>query len=246
MRWEVRLDGPSALLHQLALTIAEWDIRVVNREGAFLLCGARLDSQDDAGRVRREAERIVTLLSASARLSLGSTVPLRIADVAAAAPGTTADSPPAPDQWSRRSSLSASMRAALSNPTLEQALRLRNSGELNWSDMLRMYSLIEEAAGGKPSLSASGGTHAAIAQLLQTARCFTDVEWTSERGRSARRLSNPMTLAEARSFVDRLLIALIVSGSRRRARRRLARARRGRDACTRRPPSSRKRHAGPQ
>lgn len=242
MRWEVRIEGPSALLHQLALAISDRDIRLVDRNGTFILCGARLDALHNAASVLREAERIVTLLSVAARLSLGSRAQLRVPDaaVACAAPrghGPAAHSPetarilngpgvsihwsPAPAAWSRRSSLSRSLRDALANPTLEKALRLRNGGELNWPDLIRVYRLIEEAAGGRPTLSAFGGaTEAAINQLLQTAKSLTAAEGAAARGRGSQRPANPMTIDEARSFVDRLLAAWMVKGTRRRARRR--------------------------
>ena len=57
----------------LSPDIADEDIRLENRDGVFNLGGARLDLLTDATNVRREADRITMILSASARLSFGST-----------------------------------------------------------------------------------------------------------------------------------------------------------------------------
>ena len=88
MKWEVRVQGPGTILTQIALAVSDEDIRLALRDGAFVLSGSRLDSLTDAASVRHDAERIVTLLSSSARLSFGSTERLTVGDVSATTAGT--------------------------------------------------------------------------------------------------------------------------------------------------------------
>jgi hypothetical protein len=193
MNWHVRVDGPGPILHQLALAISDHDIRLLRRDSIFVLAGSRLDALDDAGAAQREADRIITILSASARLSFGSTEPLEAGDIVEAfddgSRPDALDDPGDPDSWSRRSSLSKCVRAALDDPEMEQALRLRNAGDLDWPALERIHRIIEQA-----------------------------------EGRRAKPLPPRTTLAEARSVVDRLLIAWMVTATRPGARLRRRRS----------------------
>jgi hypothetical protein len=241
MTWEARIDGPGPILQQLALAVSDDDLELVKREDAFFLRAPVLDAWDDAEIVRHEAERIIALLSGSARLCLGSTESLRVADVADAAradarapsdgergdPRADSQKLTAPaiherdDQtaWSERSSLAQSVRTALSNAAIEEALRLRNADDADWPQVVRMYEIVEQAAGGKRRLKTLFGvTDAAIARLHHAS------------GESRQRSPSPvhetpdaellMTLAEARRFVDHLLMAWLGSTIRRAAKRR--------------------------
>src|SRR5215813_4243817 len=118
MKWEVRVQGPGTILKQIALAVSDEDIRLALRDGAFVLSGSRLDGLADAASVGQEAERIVTLLSSSARLSFGSTERLTVGGVSETRAGTVQpstdrgpastsfDRPGAPQGWAQLSSLS--------------------------------------------------------------------------------------------------------------------------------------------
>jgi hypothetical protein len=240
MTWEARIDGPRAILRQLALAVSDDDIQLVTRDGTFFLRGPVLDRSDDAAEVRQEAERITTLLSGSARLCLGSTESLHVADVADAitsveddvmTPEGPFDSPPywrtSPaiqksddgTAWPERSSIAQSVRAAMANGAMEEALRLRNAEAPDWPQIARIYAIVEVGVGGKRRVKAlCGVTDAAIARLHAAAG--------SGRTRTASRSPivdaplPPMTLEEARRFVDHLLMAWLGSTLRRTAARR--------------------------
>jgi hypothetical protein len=242
MRWEVRIDGPRAILRQLALAVSDQDIQLVTREEMCMLSGSRLDSLADVRSVRHEAERIITILSSSARLSLGMTESIQVADVtdmrADDSKGVDVEPPPEsphvrngrrstlidwadhPDAWPKRSSLSKSLREALSNPVMEQALRLRNADSLTWTELVRIYEIIEKAAGGMTAVTALCGVPRAAIERLRHAS--NSMSATGEPGPLGAGDTQPspdsMTLAEARSLVDRLLMAWLSSATRSRAR----------------------------
>lgn len=203
MPWEVEVEGPDAILYQLALAISDRDLALVKCGNGFVLNGSRLDAFDELCSVRREAERIVSVLSSASRLSLGSTVSLRTGAVLARntderVPCACAD----PYAWSRRSSLSTSVREALATPAMEAALRLRD-GEPTKTDFVRIYDVVENAIGGRRAAAALGGvTVAAIARL--------------HREQSTRHRA--MTLEETRRFVDRMLMSWLGSTGRLRTR----------------------------
>ena len=233
MRWEIQIEGPRAILRQLALVVSDNDIRLVRRDDHFFLSGSLLDSCGDIGNVRCEAGRIITLLSGSARLSLGSTESLHIGVVTACekitdreliensreAPrtrkldaGTSIDEPGERNSWQQRSSLSKSLREALSNRAMAKALELRNAADLNWVELVTIYNIIEEATGGRPAVASfSGVTENAIKRLHQTAKSVAGAEDVAGDDRGTQLTSKPMTLTEARSFIDHLLMSWFAS-----------------------------------
>jgi hypothetical protein len=239
MRWQVGIQGPCAVLHQLALAVSAEDIRLARLDAGFILGGSRLDSLSDAGIVRREAERIVAILSGSARVSLGSTGLLQVADVtegrvqepqdvgAAALPEALdlrriTGGPDDPNAWPKRSSLSNCVREALSNPAIEEALRLRDTDNLNWTELVQIYQVIEKAIGGRYAVAAlCGVTDVAIERLHQASLCVNAVGIaTNGPLEEAEPQSDSMTLLQAQSFVDCLLMAWLGSIVRRKAARR--------------------------
>ena len=72
MRWRVGIRGPEAIVRLLAIGVSDQDIRLVADRGGVILVGSTLDSLSDVSSVRREAERIVTILSGAARILLGA------------------------------------------------------------------------------------------------------------------------------------------------------------------------------
>jgi hypothetical protein len=205
-----------------------------------------LDLWPDAQTAQREAERIITILSGSARLSLGSTESLHVGDVVECIEDADADAGAGPPDvprhrlvrqneftvidgpgdryaWSQQSTLSKSVREALLNPAMEEALRLRNTGSLNWAELLRIYALIEKATGGKLAVAAfCGVTDAAITRFQQSADSVAVAERPGPNGHEHPE-ELPMALTDARSFVDRLLMAWLGASTRRYTARRATR-----------------------
>lgn len=223
MRWKVGIAGPHKVLHQLAIVVSNEDMRLEVDGELAALSGARLDALDDADSVQREAERIVTIMSAFARLLLGVSDSLRVVDVTeASAPDPAvaiAGSPTAPvlaatsapDAWTR-SSLRQSLRLVLSNPAMEQALSLRDTSRLDGSRLSQICRIVEGAAGRSAVARFSGMSQAALQRLHAAANL-----WPADGDDAAPPASagpDGLTLTEARSLVDRLLMAWLGSASR--------------------------------
>lgn len=225
MRWKVRIAGQHTVLHQLAIVVSNDDMRLEVRDDVAVLSGARLNALDDVASVQREAERIVTIMSAFARLLLGVGDSLRVVDVvevpapdsdgvlheAPASPSLTpagagpAAQHPAADGWPR-SSLLQSLRLVLSNPAMEQALSLRDTSRLDGSRLSQICRIVEAAAGRSAVARFSGMSQTAL-QRLQAAASSATVDGDDAA-------PDRMALAEARSVVDRLLMAWLGSAAR--------------------------------
>ena len=233
MRWKVGIAGPPAVLHQLAIVVSNDDMRLEVRDDLAFLSGARLDALSDIAGVQREAERIVTIMSAFARLLLGVSDSLRVVDIAetpAADPGaavagsspTPASTPSdagvspqtgVPDAWPR-SSLLQSLRLVLSNPAMEQALSLRDTSRLDGSRLSQICRIVEAAA-GRPAVTRFSGMSQTALQRLHAAASISAPEGDDAAGAAAADgAADRMTLAEARSLVDRLLMAWVGSVAR--------------------------------
>jgi len=234
MRWEVRIQGPEPILKQIGLAVSDEDIRLAPLDGAFVLSGSRLDSLADAASVRHEAGRIVTLLSSSARLTFGSTEPLTVADVAEARaenrslpltaatlrlsademPGASLDSADNPQRWAQRSSLSRSVRSALTNPAMEQALALRDRQAPNWDDLARLLNVIEGGMGGPAVTARFGLTDTVRKQLMRGAPppAARGSAAAQGKGDSAPQLDR-LTLKDALRVLDRLLMTWLASAT---------------------------------
>jgi hypothetical protein len=230
MRWKVGIAGQHAVLHQLAIVVSNDDMRLEVRDDVAILSGARLDALGDITSVQREAERIVTIMSAFARLLLGVSDSLRVVDVAetpapepagaiaepSASPSSspttagagTSGQPGGPDAWPR-SSLLQSLRLVLSNPAMEQALSLRDTSRLDGSRLSQICRIIEAAAGRSAVARFSGMSQAALQRLHAAANSGTDGDDAAPEGAPDR-----MTLTEARSLVDRMLMAWVGSAAR--------------------------------
>lgn len=234
MRWKVGIAGQHTVLHQLAIVVSNDDMRLEVRDDLAVLSGARLDALDDIASVQREAERIVTIMSAFARLLLGVGDSLRVVDVAempAPDPGAIAEpsGTPSPsltpagagtsnqavaDAWPR-SSLLQSLRLVLSNPAMEQALSLRDTSRLDGSRLSQIYRIVEAAAGRPAVARFSGMSQAALQRLHAAATSVTAEGDDAAAGvATAEGAADRMTLAEARSLVDRLLMAWLGSAAR--------------------------------
>jgi hypothetical protein len=238
MRWKVGIAGQHSVLHQLAIVVSNDDMRLDVSGDLAVLSGARLDALDDIAGVQREAERIVTIMSAFARLLLGVGDSLRVVDVAevpapdpapdhngaivepsaspSMAPAGAGTSNPngAPDAWPR-SSLLQSLRLVLSNPAMEQALSLRNTSRLDGSRLSQICRIVEGAAGRSAVARFSGMSQTALQRLHAAANSVTaEGDDAASSVAVAEGAADRMTLAEARSLVDRLLMAWLGSSAR--------------------------------
>jgi hypothetical protein len=236
MRWNVGIAGRAAILHQLAIVVSNDDIRLDIHGDRVLLTGTRLDAFGEVANVRREAERIVTILSAFARLLFGSLDSLCVVDVtkvgepevedAASAPFggaqafqalrpvTVPDTSGASEAWPK-SSLFQSLRLVLSNPAMEAVLSLRDTSRLDWSRLVQMCRLIEEATRRlPPGVGFSRIPQKAIQRLYDAASRAGEIGQAHGEGKVAESSSRWMTLPEAGNLIDRLIITWLGSAAR--------------------------------
>ena len=215
MRWKVGIAGQHTVLHQLAIVVSNDDMRLEVHDDLAILSGARLDALGDAASVQREAERIVTIMSAFARLLLGVSDSLRVVEVAETSALDPAAATSAADAWPR-SSLLQSLRLVLSNPAMEQALSLRDTSRLDGSRLSQICRIVEGAAGRSAVSRFSGMSQAALQRLHAAANVWPAEGDEAAAGVAATTNGSPdgMTLTEARSLVDRLLMAWVGSSAR--------------------------------
>ena len=229
MRWKVGIAGQHAVLHQLAIVVSNDDMRLEVRDDLAILSGARLDALGDIASVQREAERIVTITSAFARLLLGVSDSLRVVDVSetpapdpgaaiagspqAPAPATNGVS--APTQNGSRGCVAAIVAAAVAAP-----------GALESGDGAGPQPARHEPARWQPAVADLPDRRRRGRPVGRRAilRDVADRAAAAARGRerrdsdgddaSADGAPDRMTLTEARSLVDRLLMAWLGSAAR--------------------------------
>ncbi len=228
MPWEVHIAGPEETLQELAQAFP-YNPSVTRQGDAWVLRSQTFDILSDAGAVREQAERMIDSLSALSRLLLQSKNPLEIMSLTQITDGThnlyvqlrgeeiranagfvraqrfdadgtvkeSRPSDPAP-AW---------LAKAEGNPQVARALRLRNSQNLMWTDLHRLYEVIRAGVGGDAAIVAAGWTSGN--QLERFTRSANSVTVAGDVARHGVERShppaNPMTLSQARAFVDALL-----------------------------------------
>ena len=234
MRWKVGIAGQHTVLHQLAIVVSNDDMRLEVRDDVAVLSGARLDALDDIASVQREAERIVTIMSAFARLLLGVGDSLRVVDVAevpAPDPGDAiaASVGVALGHGRRRRHVQSSPRRGCVAAILAAAVAA--AGALEPGDGAGPQPARHEPARWQPAVPdlpdcrsrrRPVGRRPLLRDVADGAAAAA--RGRKQRGRRRRRCggglapaeSTPerMTLTEARSLVDRLLMAWVGSAAR--------------------------------
>ncbi len=231
MKWEVLLTGPSSILDELTRAFrADPQCTIAKIDGGYALRSDAFNDFTDAADVRAEATRIVEALSGIARVLLQGTDRLAISSVVQIESGgrrnifvavtgaelrmtaglvgvqmihqdgTVAEwrpSDPAP-KW---------LKTALANPSAARALRLRDTDVASWPDLYRLFEVIAAGAGGTGSLAKYGW--ASQKQMKRFKHTADSVAAAGDQARHGVERTapppEPMTIAEARSFVDMLL-----------------------------------------
>jgi len=238
MDWEVHVSGPQSILDELVYAFDDGDITLTRVGDQFVLRSRTLQNLADSAAVRSEAERIVEALSGISRVLLQSDRPLNVASLAEVRADGTRNifvqvepavlrvgaglvsvvvthsdgrieehrpSDPAPI-WLGR---------ALSDAATARALRLRDAGHLSWTDLYRLYEVIEAGAGGADGILAKDWI--SRSQLRRFKHSANSVSAAGDQARHGVETTQPpadaMTLSEARSLIDILLGRWLGSGA---------------------------------
>jgi hypothetical protein len=222
-RWEVRIKGDESQLRMLAEAFKGPEWTVTRRCSEFFLAGLVLDELVDAHAVRTKASACIASISGASMLYMGSSRPLEVDQLVQLGDGGRRDITifPATVRVHVRTlpgSLSvtradgyvevslpagpvvaAALKADLSH-AVEEVLRLRGAQGLLWTDLYRILEVIQ-ADGG--SISAS---KAEVRRFKHTADSKSAAGDLARHGRERTEPPpNPMTLHEAREFLDRII-----------------------------------------
>jgi len=98
---------------------------------------------------------------------------------------------------------------AIRNPVAVRVLRLRNTDDLSWSDLYRLYEVIEHDVGGATAIERAGWSSGAL--LERFTRSANSLHAAGDQARHGVERTdpprNPLTLSEARELIDKLLRA---------------------------------------
>jgi hypothetical protein len=229
MPWEVHITGPADILQELSQPLLD-DPSVVAQGDGWIFRSQVFDRESDANEVRNQAERIVDCLSTISRLLLQNESPLKVLSLVEVRAGGRRDVfvqlesegirvrgglvTPSIGQAdgavtvTRPSALAPKWLAkAERNPEIARALRLRNAQKLMWTDLHRLYEVLRAEVGGDAAIVKSGWT--SKSQIERFTRSADSVAVAGDDARhGVERMqppAKPMTLSQARSFIDALL-----------------------------------------
>lgn len=231
MSWEAHIKGPSAVLTELTRALEGGEQTLTARGDRFWLSSRTFRPLSDASVVRQEAERIVEALSGASRVLFDSPSPLEVGGIVeartdgtqgifvilepevvhvrGAAPAVavsdadggavSAQPPPPATAW---------LAGALADPEKERALRLRDqASRLAWTDLYRLYEVVEAGLGGEEAIDARGwASRADLRRFKHSANSVSAAGDLARHGvESTEPPRSPMSLSEAQALVDALL-----------------------------------------
>ena len=232
MHWEARLSGPQGALAELARQFTTDDCRITEHG---ILRSSSMDVTEDPEVARRVADRMATALSAALRILLDIDqavivhglervhndgrrdvfVALHGAElrITAGSIATVVTHPDGTMDEHRASDPARTfLTAALNDDRIAEALSLRDAPNMSWGDLHKLFEKVSDAAGGDREMVKRNWTssrkidrfnHSANSVAVAGKDARHGVEKTAPP-------RNPMTLDEAKSFVDGLLHRWVV------------------------------------
>lgn len=241
MKWEVDVLGDQTDLRLLQKAFFSDEFYLSEENGKFVLRSRAFEDLNDADAVRARAVELVASLSGASRALLGaqqslnvggatlvredgtrnyflvvhpSTIRMRGMPVSlriTRADGTVEEHHPADPvrDW---------IDVAVKNPAVAKALRLRDSGGLDWVELYRLYEVIESDTPQSEIVRNAWATKAEIRRFKYTANSPAALGDQARHGKE-RSLPpiDPMDLSCARSLIGRILERWISSKVGRRA-----------------------------
>ncbi len=177
MKWEVQVSGDAHDLRELAKSLTNDDLRIIERDGDFFLETIRFSDLTTSEEVSAVISDLLPILTGAARLSLGGRTPLQIANIAKVREDGGRDIfVSVSDTIYFRDTVSLEItrsdgsievvnpadkapdwiNAALKNPNVAKALRLFGTDEHDWVSLYRLYEVIEADVGGIDKIASEG------------------------------------------------------------------------------------------
>jgi hypothetical protein len=228
MKWEVQISGDATDLKELAKSLKDDVLRIVERNNQYFLESIRFDLFTRSEEVNSATVEILSVLTGAVRLALGGRTPIRIANIAKVRDDggrdifvTVSDTIHVRDMVSleiKRSDGTVEVinpadkvpdwiNLALKNQKVTKTLRLLGTEEQTWVSLYRLYEVIEGDVGSLDELADKGwATKSAIRWFKHTANSPSVVGDASRHGKeSTTPPVNPMDLGEARALIELIL-----------------------------------------
>ena len=228
MKWEIQICGDAHDLRELAKSLTNDDLRIIEKNGHFFLEAIRFSNLTTSEEVTAVASDFLPILTGATRLSLGGRTPLHIANIAKVREDggrdifvSVKDSIHLRDTVSLKitrsdGSIEAAnpadkvpdwINATLKNPNVAKALRLLGTDEHSWVSLYRLYEVIEADVGGIDKIAGEGwASKKAVRRFKRTANSVGAIGDSARHGRDSKTPPpNPMHLGEAVSLVEGIL-----------------------------------------
>jgi hypothetical protein len=228
MKWEVQLNGDAHDLRELAKSLTNDELRIIERDQQFFLETIRFSKLTSSEEVTSVTSDILPILTGAARLSLGGKTPLQIANVAKVRENGGRDVfVSVSDTINVRTTVGVEItrsdgsvevvnpadkvldwvNVALKNDNVAKALRLLGADEHDWVSLYRLYEVIEADVGGIDKIASEGwATKKAIKRFKHTANSPGAIGDSARHGKEASEPPvDPMDLGEAVPLVEVIL-----------------------------------------
>jgi hypothetical protein len=228
MKWEVQLNGDTHDLRELAKSLTNDELRIIERDQQFFLETVRFSKLTSSDEVTSVTSDILPILTGAVRLSLGGRTPLQIANIAKVREDGGRDIfVSVSDTIHVRATVGVEITRsdgsievlnpadkvfnwvsiAFSNDNVAKALRLLGANEHDWVSLYRLYEVIEADVGGIDKIASEGwATKKAIRRFKHTANSPGAIGDSARHGKeSSEPPVEPMDLGEAVPLVEVIL-----------------------------------------
>lgn len=222
MDWETRITGDDADLRMLAQAFTGRGVTIVERGSEFFLGGTEFASLTHAGTVRDRAREILASVSGASKLRLGSSKPIEVDHVVHLDGGrrhltnfpepavltlralpvtlavTRADG--TVERHLPANPVVEDLLKAMQSDAVKKVLRLWNAPQLLWTDLYRIFEVIQD--GGGPIKA----NKREVERFTRTANSVDAAGDLARHGKEdTQPPPKPMTLQEGRAFIERLI-----------------------------------------
>lgn len=235
MKWEVGVTGDNIDLALLSEALHGEQASIRNKGDTFVLESNDFDDLPDAKAVRKRAQQIVTVLSAYSRLKLDGRNPIQVGAItlfpddgsqniflppAAISAGCRLVPPNLSitrrngtiDRCRPADSVQQWLALARQDESVAKVLRLRNEDGLSWGALYRIYEVIQGDVGKSEIVSSKWTSGRKISRFKRTANSVEAVGDHARHGcETDEPPTNPMTLSEAKRFIDSLIKSWVAS-----------------------------------